>query len=252
VTKYELRVGTTGVGSYNLYGYGIQSPNLSATVTNLPVTGVTVYVQLISFVNGVAKPNNYTYTAAGTAAPSVLLTPTDNKLTSSTVTFTWSPGSGVTKNEIRIGTTGVGSSNIYGYGITQTTGSATVSGLPTTGVTVYVQLRSTINGGDQVSNYTFTAAGTAAPSVLLTPTNNKLTSSTVTFTWSPGSGVTKNEIRIGTTGVGSWNIYGYGITQTTGSATVSGLPTTGITVYVQLKSTINGVDQVNNYTFTSM
>ena len=254
VTNYELWVGTTGVGSHNLYGYGARSSSLSATVTNLPTTGVLVYVRLITYINGVGQSYDYSFTASGTAAPSVLTSPTNNsQFTSSTATFTWTPGSGVTRNELRVGTTGVGSWNIYGYGIAQTAGTVTVNGLPTTGVTVYVQLLSVINGVAQVNNYTFTAQGTAAPSVLLSPNNNsRFTSTAVTFTWSPGSGVTRNELRIGTTGVGSWNVYGYGIAQTGGAVTVTGLPTGGVKVYVQLLSVVNGAVQANNYTFTSM
>jgi hypothetical protein len=252
--RYELRVGTTGVGSYNLYGYGIQSSNLSATVTNLPVTGVTVYVRLMTIINGVAQYYDYTFIANGTPSPSVLTLPVNNStFTSTTATFTWTRGNGVTRNELRIGTTGVGSSNIYGYGIAQTGGTVTVSGLPSTGVKVYVQLLSVINGVSQSSNYTFTSFGATAPAVLTSPVNNStFTSTSVTFNWTPGTGVTRYELRIGTTGPGSRNVYGYGISQTGGTVTVNGLPTGKVKIYVQLLSVINGVILTNNYTFTSM
>jgi FtsP/CotA-like multicopper oxidase with cupredoxin domain len=254
VTTYELWVGTTGVASHNLYGYGVRSSNLSATVTNLPTTGVTVYVRLNTTINGVIQFYDYTFMATGAVSPSVLTAPTLNShLTSTTATFAWSPGSGVTRNELRIGTTGVGSWNIYGYGVTQTGGTVTVSGMPATGVTVYVQLISVINGVIQSNNYTFTAFGTTAPSVLTVPLNSStFTSTSVTFNWDAGSGVTRNELWIGTTGVGSRNIYGYGIAQTGGTVTVNGLPTGKVKVYVTLVSIINGASQTNSYTFTSM
>ena len=222
-------------------------------MSGLPATGVTLYVQLLSVINGVSQANNYTFTAQGTPVPSVLTSPALNShLTSTTATFVWSTGTGVTRNELRIGTNGAGSSNVYGYGIAQTGGTVTVSGLPATGVTLYVQLISVINGVSQSNNYTFTAFGTAAPSVLTSPINNSVFGSTsVTFTWDPGTGVTRNELRIGTTGPGSWNVYGYGIAQTGGTVTVNGLPTGGVKLYVQLVSVINGVGQSNNYTFTS-
>ena len=251
--QYELWVGTTGVGSRNLYGYGIRTSNLAATVTNLPTTGVLVYVRLTTYINGAPQSYDYTFVAQGTPSPSALTSPTPNsQLTSTTATFAWTPGTGVTRNELRIGTNGVGSSNIYGYGIAQTGGTVTVSGLPATGVTLYVQLLSVINGVSQANNYTFTAQGTPGPSVLTSPAlNSHLTSTTATFVWSTGTGVTRNELRIGTNGAGSSNVYGYGIAQTGGTVTVSGLPATGVTLYVQLISVINGVSQSNNYTFTA-
>ncbi|MGA2085483.1 MAG: hypothetical protein ABSG60_08190, partial [Terracidiphilus sp.] len=54
---------------------------------------------------------------------------------------------------------------------------------------------------------------------------------------------------VGTTGVGSRNIYYSGDTMAL-SASVTGLPTYGQTVYARLYSYINGVWQFTDYTYT--
>jgi hypothetical protein len=55
-----------------------------------------------------------------------------------------------------VGTTGVGSSNLYNSGdVTATT--ETVSGLPSNGATVYARLYWLINGAWQYTDYTYVA-----------------------------------------------------------------------------------------------
>src|SRR5437867_12320380 len=68
-TQYSMSVGTTGVGSFNLYSQG-QGTNLSATVNGLPVDGSPVYVRLWTQLGGGTgwQFNDYTYTAAMTVA----------------------------------------------------------------------------------------------------------------------------------------------------------------------------------------
>jgi hypothetical protein len=99
--------------------------------------------------------NDYTYTAA-TAA--VLTTPTPGTtLSGSSVTFDWTAGTtGATQYYLSIGSTGVGSTDIYNSGWRDVT-SWEAWGLPTNGETLYVRL-STDFGGTVVHNdYTYTA-----------------------------------------------------------------------------------------------
>jgi len=73
-----------------------------------------------------------------------------------------------------------------------------------------------------------------------------LTSSTVTFTWTAGTGVSQYHLYIGTTAGGA-NIYS--LNQGTNlSVTISGLPTTG-TLYVRLWSLIGGSWSYNDYAY---
>ena len=73
----------------------------------------------------------------------------------SSATFTWTAGSGVAQYDLYVGTTGVGSSNIKVSGA-QTALTYAVTGIPTTGGTLYVRLLSLINGTWQHIDYTYT------------------------------------------------------------------------------------------------
>jgi hypothetical protein len=62
--SYSLWLGSTGVGSYNLY----DSHTTAATtvkVTGLPTNGETIYAQINTIINGNSVHNDYTFTAAG-------------------------------------------------------------------------------------------------------------------------------------------------------------------------------------------
>src|SRR5204863_155816 len=114
----------------------------------LPSNGSTVYVRLWSLISGTWQFNDYTYTATsgGGGMAAALTTPTPNStLSSTTVTFGWTSGTGVSQYWLNIGTTGVNSTNLYNQS-TGTTRSATVGGLPSNGSTVYVRLWSLISG----------------------------------------------------------------------------------------------------------
>jgi hypothetical protein len=195
----------------------------------------------------------YPYTAAGAPVAAVLTTPTPSiKLASSSETFTWSAGEGVTYYWFNLGTSPVPAyaKNIYsGSSTTQT--SASVTGLPANGETIYATLYSYIAGAWRPTVYTYTASGSPTPAALTIPEpGTALTSSTVTFTWSAGSGVTYYWLNLGTaaSGPNAKNIYSVGENGTT-SVTVSDLPTNGETIYATLYSYIGGVWQPTNYTY---
>jgi hypothetical protein len=72
----------------------------------------------------------------------------------------------------------------------------------------------------------------------------------VTFTWTAGSGPTAYELWLGSTGVGSSNLYNSGSTTAT-SANATGLPTNGSKIYARLWSKISGVWQSTDYSYTA-
>jgi len=250
VTQYQLWLGTTGVGSSNLYDSG-STKAFTTTVTGLPTNGVTVYARLYWEIAGAWKSADYTYTESGTPVAPVLTTPAPGSvLSGSSVAFTWTAGAGPAAYQLWLGTTGVGSSNLYNSGGTTAT-TETVSGLPTGGVTVFARLYSLISGKWQSNDYTYTEAGTLVPAALTTPTpGSTLAGSTVTFTWTAGAGPTEYQLELGTTGVGSSNLYNSGGTTAT-TETVSGLPTNGVKVYARLYQMINAKWQSTDYTYTA-
>jgi streptogramin lyase len=110
---------------------------------------------------------------------------------------------------------------------------------------------------NQAGNSNYSAAPMVArnitvyqPAVLTAPTaGSTLTSSSATFTWTPVAGATSYSLLVGSTGVGSGNLY-YKNT-TAGTLTDNNLPVNGETLYVRLKTSFNGIWTYNDYTFTA-
>ena len=257
VTMYQFRLGTTGQGSSDVYNAAHATTTALSTGTiSVPTYGVTLYARLYSWINGAWQYNDYTYTESGAPVKAVLTTPAPGStLTGTSVTFGWTAGGGVTKYEFRLGTTGPGSGDVYNASGTTTLAlsSPLITGIPAYGVALYARLYSYINGAWQYNDYTYTESGAPVKAVLSSPApGSTLTGSSATFTWTAGGGATKYELLLGTTGHGSSNVYNAAGTSTTALTTgvVSGIPTTGGTLYARLYSYINGAWQYNDYTYT--
>jgi len=173
-------------------------------------------------------------------APATMTSPTPGSvLSGSSVTFSWTAGTGVTGYWLELGTTGGGTTNVYSSGALSGS-SVTVNTLPTNGVTLYATLFSKINGAWVPESYTFTEAGTYTLAALASPAaGSKLSGSTATFTWSPGAGPTMYTLYLGTTGPGSHDVYNSGSLSGT-SVTASGIPTNGGQLFGTLFSSISG------------
>jgi hypothetical protein len=113
--------------------YGGDSNNQASTSPTL--------VQIVSSGAGLVSP------APGSTLPG------------SSVTFSWSAVSGSNGYSLWLGSTGPGSSNLYNMGLQHMATSASVSGLPTNGTTIYARLFTFFNGAVEHTDYTFTAAG---------------------------------------------------------------------------------------------
>jgi len=247
-TGYSLWLGSTGVGSYNLYN-SHETTATSATANGLPTNGETIYARMNTNFNGKALSIDYTYKAATLAQSAITSPVAGSTLTGSKVTFTWTATSGASGYSLWLGSTGVGSYNLYNSH--ETTGiSATATGLPTNGETIYARLNVITNGIAVHTDYTYTAA-TLAQSALTSPTpGTTLTGSKVTFIWTATSGATGYSLWLGSTGVGSYNLYNSHETTAT-SATATGLPTNGETIYARLNVITNGAAVHTDYTYTA-
>ncbi len=252
-TAFWLDVGSTQ-GGHDYYSSGSLATSVFAeTVNSLPSNGSAIYATWYYQLNGVWTSTNYTYTALGGSSNKGVITtpPPSSTLSGSSVTFDWTAGSGATAYWIDVGST-AGGHDIYSSGNLGNVLSTTVSGLPTNGSTIYVTLYSMV-GGVWVSNaYTYTAFNLAAAGgVMTTPTpGSTLTSSSVTFDWSAGSGASGYWIDIGST-AGAHDIYSSGNLGNVLTDTVSGLPTDGATIYVTLYTLIGGTWSGNAYTYTT-
>jgi hypothetical protein len=242
-TGYDLSLGSTGVGSTNVFNSGKKTTN-SVTAMGLPVTGGTIYARLTTYFGSVSLSVDTVYAAA---AKATMQSPVaGSMLPGSTATFNWNPGSG-SSFSLWLGSTGVGSNNLYAS--TATTGSSmTVNNIPTNGETIYVRLLTTFSGSQTQADFVYTAATQA---VLVSPaTGTTLAGSSAMFTWTAGIGATSYSLWLGSTGVGSSNLYNSG--QLIGThITVNGLPTNGKTIYARLFTALNGVQVHIDTTYTA-
>ncbi len=251
VSQYWLQVGSSS-GATDLY-YQSTGSSLTTTVTGLPTNGQTLYVRLWSLLSSGWQVNDYTYTAAtvSAGAKAVMTSPLSGAtLAGSSQTFSWSTGTGVSQYWLQVGSSS-GATDLY-YQSTGTSQSATVTGLPTNGQTLYVRLWSLISGSWQVNDYTYTAAtvSAGAKAVMTSPSNGAtLTGSSQSFSWSTGTGVSQYWLQVGSSS-GATDLY-YQSTGTSTATTVGGLPTDGRTLYVRLWSQISGDWQVNDYNYTA-
>jgi hypothetical protein len=180
-------------------------------------------------------------------SPAAMTSPTaGSTLTGISVTFTWT-NTGATKYYLSIGSTGVGSTNVYNSGW-RTVTTWTADPLPTNGETLYIRLSTDYSGTVVYNDYTYKASTQAA---VTSPTaGSTLTGPSVTFDWSAATGATQYYLSIGSTGAGSSNIYNSGWRDVT-SWTATGLPTNGETLYVRLSTDFNGTAVHNDYTYTA-
>lgn len=232
-TGYFLWIGTTGVGSSNLY-YSSLKTGTSYTFSTMPTNGQTIYVRLITNFSGTWVDADYTFTSASQA---VLTAPVGGSVFSGpSVPFNWSAATGATGYYLWIGSTGVGSNDIYNSAA-KTVTSYTFSGMPTNGEMIYVRLITNYSGTWVNADYTFTSAAEAAITDLTE--GSVLPGPSVPFTWSAAVGATGYYLWLGSTGAGSNNIYNSAL-KTVTSYTFTGMPTNGETIYVRLITNYGG------------
>jgi len=88
-----------------------------------------------------------------------------------------------------------------------------------------------------------------APPALTSPVpGNVLAGATVTFNWTRGIGLLEYRLLLGSTGVGSQDLYASAMTPGA-TETVSDLPTNGETIYARLEWLVHGVWVTADYTY---
>jgi hypothetical protein len=253
-SAYWLDVGKEQGGNEYYQSGSLPITTLSQFVNSLPTDGSTVWARLWYFVGGSWQFVDYSYTAfGGSPLKGAITSPAPNStLTGSTVTFSWTAGSGATAYWIDVGSV-AGGSQYYQSGNLGNVLTKTVSGLPTNGSTVFVTLYSFVSGSWLSNAYTYTAYSFAAQAgVLTTPTpGSTFTDSTVTFDWTAGAGASAYWLDAGSTPGGN-QYYQSGNLGNVLTTTVSGLPVDGSTVYVTLYSLISGTWSGNAYTYTAV
>jgi len=182
-------------------------------------------------------------------SPANMVSPTPgSQLTGTTATFTWAAAAGATGYTLYVGTTAGAHNVAFVNAGTQT--SATVSGIPALGFTLYVTLYSVLQGVYQQRAYTYIeSGGTPVAATMTSPTTGStLSGSSATFQWTTGTAVSQYTLYVGTT-LGAHDIAFLNAGLQT-SATVNNIPVNGGVLYVTLYSLINGSFQSHAYTYT--
>jgi len=265
ISAFWLSVGTS-VGGNNLFDKSVGLSS-TATVTGLPTSG-TVYVRLWWLASSWGYAD-YTYTAANTGGGGsggsggsgggltpVITTPSAGAtLAGSSQTFSWTAGSGVSAYWLSAGTS-VGANNLFdqSLGLSST---ATVTGLPTGGGTVYVRLW-WLAGSWGYADYAYAAGGGGAGGggtggtlpVITTPSAGAtLAGSSQTFTWTAGIGATSYWLYLGRTAGGN-DLFDRSMGSSL-SVTAAGLPTDSRTIYARLWWIRNGAWEYADTTYTA-
>jgi len=107
-----------------------------------------------------------------------------------------------------------------------------------------------LNQTNAAQRIALSETGFGVPAVTTPAPGSTLASSSATFTWTTGVGVTQYLLGIGSSGVGSYDLFN-STPITAAQASVTGLPTNGEKLYARLYSWINGAWQYNDYTYTA-
>jgi sugar lactone lactonase YvrE len=244
VSQYDLHLSAVAPGGYDLYLSG-HITGTSTTATGLPTNGEKIYARLYTILNGVTFYNDYTYTAISVSSAKVTSPAPSSTLTSNSVSFTWSAGTAGSQYDLHLSAVAPGGFELYFSGHIAGT-STTVNGLPTNGEKIYARLYTIVNGVTVYIDSTYTAASIAK---LLSPApSSTLTATSVKFTWSAGTAVSQYDLHLSAVAPGGYDLYFSGHRAGT-SATATGLPTNGETIYARLYTILNGVTLYNDYVY---
>jgi hypothetical protein len=117
-------------------------------------------------------------------------------LPGSSATFTWSAVPGATEYWVYVGTTGLGSSNIFINSSAITATSQAVTGLPTSGK-IYVRVYSFVGGFWTSTDFTYTGGTSSVPTISLSPATLTFASTAV------GSTTAAQTVTVKNTGTGT-------------------------------------------------
>jgi hypothetical protein len=271
VSAYTLNVSAIAPGDYELYNRNVGTAT-SATVC-LPTKSHTVYVHLWSQNASTGKWEAnllHLHRSHRLCARHAHQPGNGSTLAAASVTFQWSSSAGASAYSLNVSAKAPGG-ELYNQNVGTIT-SVTVSGLPTNGGTLYVDLGSqnASSSAWTYSNNTYTAytvpppTPAFVPATMISPTNGStLPVAIVTFQWTPGAGVSNywlcvtktlsgGECSEGPGSVGTGEIYNVDQNSldegtTILSHTLAGLPTDGSTLYVILSS-LNATGWTSNTT----
>lgn len=241
ISRYWLYVGSTQGGS-DIYNAD-QGTSLSVPVS-LPGDGRALFVRLWSYNGATWLFSDYAYTAL-TVVPAAMSSPAPGStLSGRSATFQWDRGAGIDRYWLYVGNT-LGGRDIHDadQGVSL---SASLSGLPADGRTLFVRLWSLAATGWVFSDYTYEAYDPAAAMLSPAP-GSTLTGSSATFQWNSGTGISQYWLYIGNT-LGGSDLYD-AAQGTNLSVPIASLPIDGRTLFVRLWSREGTTWLFKDYTY---
>ena len=144
-TAYRIEAGSTQGGN-NYYDSGsLPTTTLAQTINTLPTDGSTIYVTLLTQMNGQWANNQYYYTAANLNIGQITSPSKGITLSGASATFTWTAAQGATGYSVWVGST-PGAHDIDIGGGSYPDGLRTsFNNLPTNGEVIYVTLNAFVN-----------------------------------------------------------------------------------------------------------
>ena len=229
-TQYWLYLGSS-VGA-NDFGRLYAGGNLSVTATNLPTDGSTVYARLWSLLSSGWVFTDTTFATVNAGGGAVLSSPAQGTaFTEAAAVFTWNTASGALQYQIYVGSS-IGA-NDYAQVNAGTNLSTTISGLPTAGQTLYVRIWTLLSTGWTATDTSLTSTNAGGGAALSSPAQgSSITEASVNFGWAAASGASQYLLYVGSaTGMADYALVMAGASTT---ATATGLPTDGRTIYVRV------------------
>ena len=232
VLEYKLEVGKALGG----HEYATSSTGLvrSLTVNGLPTDSSQVFVRLSNRTSAGTFFHDEVYRADQSELAAMITPIPQSTLPTGSVTFTWTAGTNAQEYYIRI----YDGSAREDFALASTgmnrSFTTSLGALPLDGTPVFVRLwtRLPSGWGTAYRDYSYTAA-TGVRAEMISPSGGStLPSSSVTFTWTAGSGASAYYLYAGTT-PGAFDLFN----QNTGTQTtqqIRGLPQDGRVVYVRL------------------
>ena len=245
---YAITVGTTGVGSSNIYASPSGGPATSQAVTGLPTSG-KIYVRVFSYVGGFWTSTDFTYTGGSSSGPTVSLSPAALTFASTTVGST-SAAQTVTVKNTGTSTVTLTSETITGTNATSFLKSATTCGATLAAgasCTVSVELKpaaagaltaslsiaDNATGSPQTVALTGTGAAAQTLTVSLSPTSLAFASTTV------GSTTAAQLVTVKNTGTGTVTLTSETITGTNATSFLKSATTCGTTLAAGASCTVS-------------
>jgi len=145
-TAYRIEAGSTQGGN-NYYDSGsLPTTTLSQTINTLPADGSTIYVTLMTQMNGQWANNQYYYTAANLNIAQITSPSKGSTLSGASAMFTWTAAQGATAYKLWVGSSPDSHDIDIGTGGTPDGLRASFNNLPTNGETLYVTLYGFVAG----------------------------------------------------------------------------------------------------------